>query len=79
MSACYIRHTNSYCHLVRKGIRTFEIAVQSGIEHYVWGSLDYSLKKGRFDEKFRCGHYDGKGKVAGMYPAQSQVDEGRLR
>ncbi|OOF93024.1 hypothetical protein ASPCADRAFT_54097 [Aspergillus carbonarius ITEM 5010] len=54
------------------GIRTFEIAVQSGIEHYVWGSLDYSLKKGRFDEKFRCGHYDGKGKVADWLLAQAQ-------
>jgi hypothetical protein len=47
-------------------MRIFEIAVQSRVEHYVWGSLDYSLKKGKYDEKFRVGHYDGKGKVAGM-------------
>lgn len=39
-----------------------EIVVQSGIQHNVWGSLDYSLKKSDWDEKFRCGHYDGKGK-----------------
>jgi hypothetical protein len=47
-------------------VRIFEIAVQSRVRHYVWGSLDYSLKKGNYDEKFRCGHYDGKGKVAGV-------------
>jgi hypothetical protein len=50
-----------------KGMRIFEIAVQSRVQHYVWGSLDYSLKKGKYDEKFRVGHYDGKGKVAGMW------------
>ncbi|PYI02884.1 NAD(P)-binding protein [Aspergillus sclerotiicarbonarius CBS 121057] len=54
------------------GIRTFEIAVQSGIEHYVWGSLDYSLKKGNFDEKFRCGHCDGKAKVADWLLTQTR-------
>jgi hypothetical protein len=46
------------------GIRMFEIAVELGIEHYVWGSLDYLLKKGGFDSKYRCGHYDAKGRVA---------------
>jgi hypothetical protein len=52
--------------VVHTGMRIFEIAVQSGVEHYVWGSLDYSLKRGKYNEMFRCGHYDGKGKVAGM-------------
>jgi NmrA-like family len=45
------------------GIRMFEIAVELGIEHYVWGSLDYLVKKGGFDSKYRCGHYDAKGRV----------------
>jgi hypothetical protein len=45
------------------GIRMFEIAVEVGIEHYVWGSLDYLLKKGGYDRKYRCGHYDAKGRV----------------
>lgn len=53
-------------HGIYTGVRIFEIAVQSRVRHYVWGSLDYSLKKGNYDEKFRCGHYDGKGKVAGV-------------
>jgi hypothetical protein len=46
------------------GIRTFEIAAELGIDHYVWGSLDYLLKKGGFQSKYRCGHYDAKGRVA---------------
>jgi hypothetical protein len=45
------------------GIRMFEIAVEVGIKHYVWGSLDYLLKKGGFNRKYRCGHYDAKGRV----------------
>jgi hypothetical protein len=46
------------------GIRIFEIAIELGIQHYVWGSLDYLSKKGGFDRKYRCGHYDAKGRVA---------------
>jgi hypothetical protein len=45
------------------GIRIFEIAVEVGIQHYVWGNLDYLLKKGGYDAKYRCGHYDAKGRV----------------
>lgn len=46
------------------GIRTFEIAIETGIKHYVWGSLDYLVKKGGYNSKYRCGHYDAKGRVA---------------
>ncbi|APR78991.1 Hypothetical protein A7982_04338 [Minicystis rosea] len=46
------------------GIRMFEIAVELGLKHYVWGSLDYLLKKSGYDPKYRCGHYDAKGRVA---------------
>ncbi|MBN9162289.1 MAG: hypothetical protein BGO98_27750 [Myxococcales bacterium 68-20] len=46
------------------GIRLFEIANEAGIDHYVWGSLDYLQKKGNFNNKYRCGHYDAKGRVA---------------
>lgn len=48
------------------GMRTFEIARSMGCKWFVWGNLDYALKKGGYDEKYRCGHYDGKGRVAGM-------------
>lgn len=46
-------------------MRIYEIARESKLEQYVWGSLDYALQKGGYDEKFRCGHYDGKGKIRG--------------
>ena len=46
------------------GIRIFEMAVELGIQHYVWGSLDYLVKKGGYNLKYRCGHYDAKGRVA---------------
>lgn len=47
------------------GIRIFEIAIEEGVKHYVWGSLDYALKKGKWNGKYHCGHYDAKGRVAG--------------
>jgi uncharacterized protein YbjT (DUF2867 family) len=47
------------------GMRIFEIAMQAGtVRHYVWGNLDYGLQKGGYNPKYRCGHYDGKGRVA---------------
>lgn len=46
-------------------MRAFEIAVQSGVKFFVFSNLDYALKKGGYNQKFRCGHYDGKGRVAG--------------
>ncbi|KAH8817223.1 hypothetical protein F5884DRAFT_819004 [Xylogone sp. PMI_703] len=52
------------------GIIIYEIAIESGVEHFIWGSLDYALKKGGWNEKFKCGHYDGKGKVADWLLAQ---------
>ncbi|KAJ5226269.1 NmrA-like family protein [Penicillium chermesinum] len=45
------------------GIRAYEIALSVGVKFYVWGNLDYGLKKADWDPKYRCGHYDGKGRV----------------
>jgi uncharacterized protein YbjT (DUF2867 family) len=36
-------------------LRAFEIARQSGIKFFQFSSLDYSLKEGNYDDKFRCG------------------------
>jgi uncharacterized protein YbjT (DUF2867 family) len=46
-------------------MRAFEIAIQTGIKFFVYSGLDYALKKGKYDEKFRCGHYDAKGRILG--------------
>lgn len=50
-------------------MRAFEIARETGIKYFQFSNLDYSLKKGGYDPKFRCAHYDGKGRVAGESPS----------
>ncbi len=45
-------------------IRAYELAVETGIKFFVFGNLDYVYKKSGYDPKFRCGHYDGKGRMA---------------
>ncbi|OCH86621.1 NAD(P)-binding protein [Obba rivulosa] len=56
------------------GIRLFEIAKEVGtVRHYVWSSLDYAFKKGNYDPKYRCGHYDAKARVAEFMQAQPSV------
>ncbi|CAG7854208.1 SubName: Full=Uncharacterized protein {ECO:0000313/EMBL:CCA70429.1} [Serendipita indica DSM 11827] len=52
------------------GLRIYELAKQQGVKHYVWSSLDYFSKKGNFDPKYRCGHYDAKGRIADFLKAQ---------
>ncbi|KAF8585889.1 NAD(P)-binding protein [Ramaria rubella] len=58
------------------GMRIFEIAKQQGIKHYVWGNLDYALKKGGYDQQYRCEHYDGKGRIAEWLKAQPSEESG---
>lgn len=45
------------------GIRIFEIAVQSGVKHYIWSSLDNFFLDTKYDDSFRSVHYYGKGHV----------------
>lgn len=45
-------------------IRAYELAVELGIKFLVFGNLDYVYKKSGYNPKFRCGHYDGKGRMA---------------
>ena len=49
------------------GIRMYELARQHGLEHFVWGGVDYGSKLGGFAKKYRCGHLDGKNKVTGEF------------
>jgi hypothetical protein len=60
------------------GIRSFEIAVEEGIKFFVYGNLDYGYKKSGYDPKFRCGHYDGKGRVGEWILAQTKDLNGRI-
>ncbi|KAK1719465.1 NmrA-like family protein [Colletotrichum acutatum] len=45
-------------------IRCYELAVELGIKFFVFGNLDYGYKKSGYNPKFRCGHYDSKGRLA---------------
>jgi uncharacterized protein YbjT (DUF2867 family) len=49
------------------GIRIYEIAAFAGVKHLVYSGLDYCSRKAGFDPKYKCGHYDGKGKVGGEH------------
>jgi len=45
------------------GIRIFEVAVQSGVKHYIWSSLDNFFHETKYNDSLRIGHYYGKGHV----------------
>jgi hypothetical protein len=59
-------------------IRSYEIAIEEGIKFFVYGNLDYGLKKSGYDSRFRAGHYDGKGRVAEWILFQNQVNRERM-
>lgn len=45
-------------------IRAYELAIEvKNIQFFVYGNLDYVYKKSGCDSRFRCGHYDGKGRI----------------
>jgi len=56
------------------GIRIYEIAAFARVRHFVYGGLDYCSRKAGFDPKYRCHHYDAKGKVGGEH--YQRLDQG---
>lgn len=59
-------------------IRSYEIAIEEGVKFFVYGNLDYALKKGGYDSKFRTGHYDGKGRIAEWILWQNEENKDRM-
>lgn len=59
-------------------IRSYEIAIEEGIRFFVYGNLDYGLKKAGYDSRFRTGHYDGKGRIGEWILFQNQVNRDRM-
>lgn len=57
-------------------IRSYELALECGIKFIVYGNLDYGLKKGGYEAKYRCGHYDGKGRM-GEWILQQTKENGK--
>ncbi|OQD81632.1 hypothetical protein PENANT_c026G11844 [Penicillium antarcticum] len=45
------------------GIRIYEIAVQAGVKHFIWSSLDRFMADTNYDDETRVGHYYGKAYV----------------
>ena len=59
-------------------IRAYEIALEEGLKFFVYGNLDYTLKKAGYDSRFRTGHYDGKGRIAEWILLQNQDNRDRM-
>jgi hypothetical protein len=55
-------------------MRSYELALQEGNKFFVYGNLDYGLKKGNWDERYRCGHYDGKGRIGEWILQQTKTN-----
>ncbi|PTB40999.1 uncharacterized protein TrAFT101_006150 [Trichoderma asperellum] len=52
------------------GIRIYELSREFGVKHLIYAALEYASKLGDYDAKYRCGHLDGKAKVADYISAQ---------
>ena len=55
-------------------MRCYEIAREEGVKFFVYGNLDYVSKKSGYDERFRTGHYDGKGRIGEWILQQGRDD-----
>lgn len=59
-------------------IRAYEIAIEEGINFFVYGNLDYTLKKSGYRHEFRTGHYDGKGRIGDWILSQNLINCDRM-
>lgn len=59
-------------------IRCYEIALEEGIKFFVYGNLDYTIKKAGYDSRFRTGHYDGKGRIGEWILWQNETNKERM-
>jgi nucleoside-diphosphate-sugar epimerase len=56
------------------GIRTFELAAEAGVKHYIWAGLPYVYKRSGYNPKYQVGHLDGKGRVNGTFQMADCAD-----
>lgn len=59
-------------------IRCYEIALEEGIRFFIYGNLDYTVKKAGYDSRFRTGHYDGKGRIGEWILWQNETNRDRM-
>lgn len=70
IDACFV-NTNGFAigekSEIYWGIRMYEIAYWAGVKHFIYSSLPFVSKKGKFNPKYRVPFVDGKAKVVGEY------------
>ncbi|EJD42290.1 NAD(P)-binding protein [Auricularia subglabra TFB-10046 SS5] len=60
------------------GVRTYEVARRVGVKHFVWSSLEYTLKENGYDERYDAPHYSAKGRVWEFIKSQAAQDAGGM-
>ncbi|KAF9775439.1 hypothetical protein IL306_006454 [Fusarium sp. DS 682] len=55
------------------GVRAYEIARYHGVKHYVFANIDYNLRKANWNEQYRCGHGDAKGRIGDFILSHGQA------
>ncbi|KAF1995569.1 NAD(P)-binding protein [Amniculicola lignicola CBS 123094] len=54
------------------GMRIYDIAIESGVEHYIWSALPDALAASGYDERYRVGHFEGKARVTDFLQGKGQ-------
>ncbi|KAI1800650.1 NAD(P)-binding protein [Daldinia bambusicola] len=60
-------------------IRAYELAIEEGVQFFVFGNLDYAYKKSGYRPEFRVGHYDGKGRIGEWILQQNRENQNRMK
>ncbi|KAI1080105.1 NAD(P)-binding protein [Whalleya microplaca] len=60
-------------------IRAYELAIEEGVQVYVYGNLDYTYKKSGYRPEFRAGHLDGKGRIGEWILWQNRENQHRMK
>ncbi|KAF2654011.1 NAD(P)-binding protein [Lophiostoma macrostomum CBS 122681] len=55
------------------GMRIYDIALESGVKHYVWSALEDVLRLSGYDEACRVGHYEGKSRITEWMKSKAQT------
>ncbi|KAI1325195.1 hypothetical protein F5Y16DRAFT_378584 [Xylariaceae sp. FL0255] len=53
-------------------MRAWELAIEEGVQFFIYGNLDYWYKHSGFNPKIHGGHYDAKGRVGEFFLAQNK-------
>ncbi|OTB17057.1 hypothetical protein K445DRAFT_57596 [Daldinia sp. EC12] len=60
-------------------IRAYELAIEEGVQFFVFGNLDYAYKKSGYRPEFRAGHYDAKGRIGEWVLQQNRENQHRMK